>query len=222
MNSHPHPRNAAFTLVELLTVITIIAILMGLLFPAINIAKDQARKAEARTAVTGIAAAVKSYYTEYGKYPLGQKGIDNAAAPQDVMFGDGTNKTSDLFNILRNIGPGMGQANAFNPRAIVFFDGKTASDPASPKSGFVPNNTTSNLAPGAYIDPWGNEYRIAIDGDYDNHIANLPYTDFQGTNAPVTGVCVFSIGKDSAVGDKKMGPAYRNGSTISDDIISWQ
>src|SRR5947209_14700395 len=100
MNSHPQPRRtlAAFTLIELLTVITIIAILMGLLFPAINIAKDQANKARARADVTGIAAAVKAYYTEYGKYPVGA-----SAAPGDVTFGDTPAATNQqLFDILTN------------------------------------------------------------------------------------------------------------------------
>src|SRR5947207_2970004 len=59
MNTTSQPRAAAhaFTLVELLTVIAIIAILMGLLFPAIGIIKEQARKAQAKSDVTNIVAA---------------------------------------------------------------------------------------------------------------------------------------------------------------------
>src|ERR1700733_8577922 len=63
-------RLSAFTLIELLTVIAIIAILMGLLFPALSVVRDQANKVQAKTAIMGAVAAVKQYYTEYGKYPI--------------------------------------------------------------------------------------------------------------------------------------------------------
>ncbi len=222
MNYRPQPstRTSAFTLIELLTVITIIAILMGLLFPAINVAKDQARKAEARTAVTGIATAVKQYYTEYGKYPLGDLG--SSANPGDVMFGDdGANPNQKLFDILRNIGAVQGQPNQYNPRAIVFFDGKTAADLANPKSGFAQQDGPNGVTKNCFVDPWGYQYRIAIDADYDNKISNLQYTDFQNTTAPITGVCVFSVGKDGTLGHNN-DKTYRSNGTNSDDIISWQ
>jgi len=194
---------------------------MGLLFPAIGIAKDQARKAEARTAVTGIVTAVKQYYAEYGKYPLGS--LANPGNPTDVIFGDSSNSNQILFDILRNIGATQGQPNQYNPRAIVFFDGKTVTDPANPKSGFASQAAGNGVTTNSFVDPWGYQYRICIDGDYDNKISNLPYLDFQNTNAPLTGVCVFSIGKDGGVGNGKTGDnTYRNNGTTSDDIISWQ
>ena len=52
-------RSIAFTLIELLTVIAIIAILMGLLFPAVNAVKENAKKVQAKNDVTQIVAAVK-------------------------------------------------------------------------------------------------------------------------------------------------------------------
>jgi prepilin-type N-terminal cleavage/methylation domain-containing protein len=219
----PHSRSSAFTLVELLTVITIIAILMGLLFPAIGIAKDQARKAEAKTAVAGIATAVKQYYTEYGKYPLGS--LATPSAPADVIFGDNTNSNQILFDILRNIGSSPGTPNQYNPRAIVFFDGRSVTDPNTPKSGFATQDASNGVTKNSYVDPWGRQYQICIDGDYDNKISNLPYTDFQGTNAPLTGVCVFSLGKDNACGKGTNGTGdstYRSNGNTSDDILSWQ
>ncbi len=232
MNYRPQPqaRHSAFTLVELLTVITIIAILMGLLFPAIGIAKDQARKAEARTAVTGIVTAVKQYYAEYGKYPLGAAA--NPGSPQDVTFGDSsvpgvTGSNQQLFDILRNTNTTtQGQPNQYNPRAIVFFDGRAVADPANPKSGFATQDAT-NVKKNSFVDPWGKEYCVAIDGDYDNTIT-VPYNDFQTVDTkPKTGVAAFSLGKDGGIG-KVQGSGgqgdgyYRNNGTISDDIVSWQ
>ena len=67
-------------------------------------------------------------------------------------------------------------------------------------------------------------YVNTIDANYNNQIENLDYTDFQTTNAPMTGVCVYSLGKDGQLGSTKpnTGSAYRMGSNVSDDIVSWQ
>lgn len=71
----------------------------------------------------------------------------------------------------------------------------------------------------SFVDPWGNEYRIAIDADGDYRISNLPYGDFQGENAPRNNVVVFSLGKDGMLGRKGDGVFRQNG-TNSDDVIS--
>jgi len=68
----PTPKSktsAAFTLVELLVVISIIAILAGLSFPAVNGALDSAKKTQAKSQAVQIAAAVTAYEMEYGKLP---------------------------------------------------------------------------------------------------------------------------------------------------------
>jgi len=66
MKTHWHRKNAerAFTLVELLIVIVIIAILAGLLFPAITAAVETAQSLECRNNLKEIAQAVRRYASE--------------------------------------------------------------------------------------------------------------------------------------------------------------
>ena len=68
MKTHGRRRNAdrGFTLVELLVVIMIIAILAGLLFPAITAAVENAQSLECRNNLKEIAQAVLRYASENG------------------------------------------------------------------------------------------------------------------------------------------------------------
>jgi len=209
----------AFTLIELLTVITIIAILVGLLLVAIPVAKNMVYKAEARNAEGGIITAVNAYYSDYGKYPLGEKTPD-PGAPADVLFGDAATSNQVLFDILRNVGPDFSTPNKYNPKATVYYPSKVVTDPSAPRSGFATQDA-GTVKKDSFVDPWGNEYRVAIDADGDNRITNLPYSDFQGNNAPRVTVGAFSIGKDGLLGNKGDG-VYRKGGTASDDVITWQ
>jgi prepilin-type N-terminal cleavage/methylation domain-containing protein len=59
-----------FTLIELLVVIAIIAILAGLLLPALNAVRKKGYESQARTEMKGIETAVKAYMNEYGKLPV--------------------------------------------------------------------------------------------------------------------------------------------------------
>jgi len=80
MKTHWHRKNAerAFTLVELLIVIVIIAILAGLLFPAITAAVEAAQSIECRNNLKEIAQAVLRYANENGGVivPAHDAGVD--------------------------------------------------------------------------------------------------------------------------------------------------
>ena len=163
--------------------------------------QDQAKKTQAKNDLTQIVTAVNAFYTEYGKYPI--------TTVNDTTFGPGGSPTSNetLFNPLR------GLDLTLNPRQIVFLSPADAKDGANPRSGI--GTTTST---GQYFDPWGKNYVIRIDGDYDNQVTN-PYTANTGAGAASIrqGVIAWSLGTDGAggTGDKKTGAA-------DDDVISWQ
>ena len=76
-------KSSGFTIVELLVVITIIVILMGLLFPAINAARESARKANCISNEGQVGKAVITYTTRKGNFPkhLNFKG-PNGTAPR--------------------------------------------------------------------------------------------------------------------------------------------
>jgi prepilin-type N-terminal cleavage/methylation domain-containing protein/prepilin-type processing-associated H-X9-DG protein len=77
MYSHPpstirHPKSA-FTLVELLVVITIIGILIALLLPAVQAAREAARRAQCANNLKQLALACLNFEAAKGQYPYGRK-----------------------------------------------------------------------------------------------------------------------------------------------------
>jgi len=198
----------AFTLIELLVVITIIVILMGLLFPAFRGVQDQAKKTQAKNDLTQIVTAVSAYYTEYGRYPT------SAATDAAATYGPGgsTTENGGLFNELRATG-----TLTLNTRQIVFINPPDAKDQNTARSG-IKNST------GGYYDPWGTEYAIALDADYDNQITPNPYGGSGGAgSSPIRqGAIAWSLGKDTKLGNNGDN-VFKNASGVqSDDVISWQ
>ena len=210
----PSRHTRAFTLIELLVVIAIIAILVGLLFPAFKAVQNQARSTQAKNDLTQIVNAVNAFYTDYGKYPI--------SGTSDVTFGPAGSPTNNEM-LLRELRACTGvtgdcvAAATINLRQIVFISPPDVKNSANPRSGIgITAGAGGNI--GQYFDPWGRNYVIRIDGDYNNQVVN-PYTANAGANPLGPGVIALSLGKDQLGG---VGSADKNAGDADDDVISWQ
>src|ERR1051326_5789948 len=187
---------SAFTLVEMIVVILIIATLTALFVGAAANTFDRARKTQAKNDVTQLVTAINAFYTEYGKYPVA------AGVTTDAFYGTaaaipagcanaGTNDV--LLNILR----GLDTTN--NPRTIVFLSPGGAKNTNPPRGGIV---VAGQPSAGQYFDPWGTPYAIEVDSGYDNQVTN-PYSDTDGSAgaSPIRqGAIAYSYGKNGKLG----------------------
>ena len=69
MRQHARTTSRAFTLIEMLTVIGILAIVIAIIIPAINGARNAARKTDTRTQMTGITQAVAAFQIDNRRLP---------------------------------------------------------------------------------------------------------------------------------------------------------
>jgi len=108
-------RHRAFTLVELLVVITIIGILIALLLPAVQAAREAARRAECLNNLRQLGIGLHNYINTHGTFPMNRTG-----------------KTAQNWSALAMISPYVEQANMYNrldfrgyPYTVTIGTGKT-------------------------------------------------------------------------------------------------
>ena len=140
----------AFTLIELLVVIAIIAILAGLLLPAVTTAMQRAKKAQCQAELQSIKTAVQSFLNDYAKLPVATAAEHGTA---DRQYDGGSSKP--IFQILT---ASETASTPVNSRKIVYLE------------------TTAASTDGTFNDVWGTQYSVKLDNNYDGKIDNYATT----------------------------------------------
>jgi prepilin-type N-terminal cleavage/methylation domain-containing protein len=161
----------AFTLVELLVVVAIIAILAGVIMPTFYYAKKLARRNKAQATVKHLEIAFNSYLDNYKVWP--------ADIADDTTYEiKDSGPPVKLFSMLRGSDPNS------NPQGIAFYNFE------------IPTNSAmaqDNAAYDVWSDPdaastW-KAYRVMFDKNYDNKITINGQEVYRS-------VVVYGIGED--------------------------
>jgi prepilin-type N-terminal cleavage/methylation domain-containing protein len=172
---------AGFTIVELLTVIAIIAILAAMLLPVLAAAKKHAQKVQAHLQTVDIAQAIQKYDSDYGRFPTAQPAGTNDFTYGGTVFDAGRNPSppvtttptsgvtmtnEEVIAILMDnttLANGVNTNHIRNPQQTIFLNAKMSGyDPSQPG---LPEGGVD--VTGVYRDPWGNPYIISMDLNYD-------------------------------------------------------
>jgi len=166
-----HRRPDSFTIIELLTVIAIIAILLGILLAAMSGVMRTAGRDRARSEIQAMSAALESYKADNGIYPTPPAGTgfnttNDYTADSTATAGLGYQASSAfLFEQLTGT-TNYGQLPLTGTKSYMTF-----------KSSQLGNDTPTSGSPIYIRDPFGNSYGY-FTGTVSGATTNAPYNGY--------------------------------------------
>jgi len=193
----PKPAEQGMTLVELLVVISIIAVLAGLVVPALARAKVKAKITQARKDMSDFKGAIEVYISEYTRRPVSTQAQTAANAQtanpsaQDFIYGSYGVAGYKGANTLLNNYPAPNTYEANNSETVLILTA-TESFPSSTNTvniGHVMNQrktvflnakqvtgTKAGIgSDGVFRDPFLNPYFVTVDLNFDDFVAPGAY-----------------------------------------------
>jgi prepilin-type N-terminal cleavage/methylation domain-containing protein len=155
MKTNPRRFRAAFTLIELMAVITIIVILAGLVVGGMGFVNERQAKEKAKVQIALLTKALEEYKLDIGDYPL------------TADTSTGTGKSAELYVALFYEGYDYAKKGSPSPwtKKVGGVDVPKATkiylpelDPVNSKQGWTTTSGTTPPASTTIVDPWGKEY----------------------------------------------------------------
>ena len=189
-------KSRSFTLIEMLIVISIIALLAALLLPAAQGVLLSAKKNDARQIANALATAITEYETEY----LVPPGIKNKLEIDKKDITIGKDNDEKAYDVLVQV---LSKVDMPYPPAAdsTVADESNAANLRNKQLLEVPDAFTEK----GYVDPWGNRLIVLLDYDFDGGV-KLNGETIEGSRA-----FAYSCGPDG-----------KDDKGENDDICSWK
>lgn len=211
---NPPPARHAFTLIELMIVMTIIAILAAIMMPVISILQDMARRAQCGNNQKQIALAMLAYASETGGgFPVRPTAAENGPAVP-AATADPTLTALASLEYLSAFG------NGELPPQTFLCPGRSSPRPAAASEAMVSGNATWALRPalGAAIPTYAYDWTVPGNAGATRVIlADRPLSTDEGTAHKKKAVATYADGHQLTVAKTMGGSAGGNRTRSLDD-----